>query len=54
MCKVGKFGVVYVAAVGIGIFLIFCISFFITRPIKQLTAATKEIAEGNYGEILMI
>lgn len=37
-------------AVGIGIILIFGISFFITRPIKQLTAATKKIAGGNYGE----
>lgn len=45
-----KFGTVYAAAVGIGIFLIFGISYFITRPIKRLTAATKEIAEGNYGE----
>ena len=45
-----KFGVVYAMAVGIGIFLIFGISFFITRPIKQLTAATKKIAGGNYGE----
>lgn len=45
-----KFGAVYAMAVGIGIFLIFGISFFITRPIKQLTAATKKIAEGNYRE----
>lgn len=45
-----KFGAVYATAVSMGIFLIFGISFFITRPIKQLTAATKEIAEGNYGE----
>ena len=45
-----KFGAVYAAAVGMGIFLIICISFIITRPIKRLTAATKEIAEGNYGE----
>ena len=45
-----KFGAVYAMAVGIGIFLIFGISFFITRPIKQLTAATKKIAEGDYGE----
>ncbi len=45
-----KFGVVYATAVGIGIFLIFGISFFITRPIKQLTAATRKMAEGNYGE----
>ena len=45
-----KFGVVYAMAVDIGIFLIFGISFFITRPIKQLTAATKKIAGGNYGE----
>ncbi|MDE7202138.1 MAG: HAMP domain-containing protein [Lachnospiraceae bacterium] len=45
-----KFGAVYAMAVGIGFFLIFGISFFITRPIKQLTAATKKIAEGDYGE----
>lgn len=45
-----KFGAVYAMAVGIGIFLIFSISFFITRPIKQLTAATKKIAGGSYGE----
>lgn len=45
-----KFGAVYAMAVGIGIFLIFGISFFITRPVKQLTAATKKIAGGNYGE----
>lgn len=45
-----KFEAVYAMAVGIGIFLIFGISFFITRPIKQLTAATKKIAEGDYEE----
>lgn len=45
-----KFRAVYGAAVGMGIFLIFSISFLITRPIKQLTAATREMAEGNYGE----
>lgn len=45
-----EFGAIYVTAVSIGIFLIFGISYFITRPIKQLTAATKKIAEGDYGE----
>lgn len=47
---VRKFGMVYAMAVGIGAFLIFGLSALITRPIKQLTAATKKIADGDYGE----
>lgn len=47
---VRKFGAVYAMAVGIGAFLIFGLSVLITRPIKQLTAATKKIADGNYDE----
>lgn len=45
-----KFGAVYAMAVGIGAFLIFGISVLITKPIKQLTVATKKIADGDYGE----
>ena len=45
-----KFGTVYALAIGIGICLVFGISAFITKPIKELTIATKKIAEGNYKE----
>lgn len=45
-----KFGTVYALAIGIGICLVFGISVFITKPIKELTIATKKIAEGNYKE----
>ncbi|MDE6608711.1 MAG: HAMP domain-containing histidine kinase, partial [Lachnospiraceae bacterium] len=47
---VGKFGTVYALAVGIGICLVYGISVFITKPIQELTIATKKIAEGDYKE----
>jgi len=50
---IGKFGTVYALAVGIGICLVFGISVFITRPVRQLTIATKKIAQGDYKERVM-
>lgn len=47
---VGKFGAVYGTAVCIGAILAFGLSLLITKPIKQLTAATGKIADGNYEE----
>ncbi len=47
---INKFGGVYFAAVFIGIFLIFGLSAFLTKPIKSLTVATKKIVDGNYQE----
>ncbi len=47
---ISKFGGVYFAAVFIGVFLIFGLSAFLTRPIKSLTIATKKIVDGNYQE----
>lgn len=47
---VGKFGVVYAVATGTGAVLIFGLSLLITKPVKQLTVATRKIADGNYGE----
>ncbi len=43
-----KFGMIYGVSIGTGILLIILLSFILTRPIKQLTEAAKEIAEGNY------
>lgn len=45
-----KFGVVYATAIGISSLLIFGLSAFLVKPIKLLTVATKEIADGNYKE----
>lgn len=45
-----KFGIVYAVAIGIGVLLIYFLSALVTRPIKQLTEATKKIADGNYQE----
>ncbi len=49
-----KFGVVYAVAIGIGVLLIYILSTLLTRPIKQLTEATKKIAEGNYQERIAV
>lgn len=45
-----KFGVVYAVAIGVGILLVIILSALLTHPIKQLTEATKKIADGNYQE----
>ena len=45
-----RFGYVYAVAIGAGILLIMLLSALLTRPIKQLTEATKKIADGNYQE----
>lgn len=47
---VEKFSVVYAAAIAVGMVLILGFSAALTKPIKRLTAATKKIADGNYGE----
>lgn len=49
-----KFGIVYVGAIVISMFLIFGLSTLLTRPIKQLAEVTKSIAGGNYGERIEI
>ena len=49
-----KFGVVYAVAIGIGVLLIYFLSTLLTRPIKQLTEATKKIADGNYQERIAV
>ncbi|MDE6845135.1 MAG: HAMP domain-containing histidine kinase [Lachnospiraceae bacterium] len=45
-----KFGMVYGVTIGVGSLLIFGLSSFLTKPVKQLTYATKKIADGNYKE----
>lgn len=45
-----KFGVVYGVIIGVGSLLIFGLSTMLTKPVKQLTNATKKIADGNYKE----
>lgn len=45
-----KFGVVYGVTIGVGSLLIFGLSSFLTKPVKQLTDATKKIADGEYSE----
>lgn len=49
-----KFGYVYAVATGVGVLLIILLSILITRPIKQLTEATKKIADGNYQERIRV
>ncbi len=44
---VGKFGAVYAAATGIAAVLILGMSYWLTRPVKLLTDATKKIADGR-------
>lgn len=44
------FGAVYAMAVGIGTLLTIGLSVSVTGPIRQLTAATKKIADGDYSE----
>lgn len=48
------FGGIYAMGVGICLCLIFFLSALFTRPIKQLTEATKKIADGNYQERITI
>lgn len=45
-----KFGVVYGVIMGVGSVLIFALSFTLTKPVKKLSEAAKEIADGNYGK----
>lgn len=45
-----KFGVVYGVTIGVGSLLIFGLSSLLTKPVKQLTDATKKIADGEYSE----
>lgn len=45
-----KFGMVYGVTMVIGAVLIFGLSNFLTKPVKQLTEATRKIADGNYKE----
>lgn len=47
---VEKFGVVYAAAIAVGMVLILGFSAVLTKPIKRLIAVTKKIADGNYRE----
>ncbi len=47
---VKKFGAVYAMAVGMGALIISGLSVLITKPVKQLTAATKKIADGDFSE----
>lgn len=49
-----RFGYVYAVATGVGVLLIILLSILITRPIKQLTEATKKIADGNYQERIRV
>lgn len=51
---VQKFGVVYALAISVGVFLIYFLSAYLTQPIKQLTEATKKIADGNYQERIIV
>lgn len=45
-----KFGIVYGVTIGVGSMLIFGLSSILTKPVKQLTDATKKIADGEYNE----
>ncbi len=45
-----KFGIVYGVIMGVGSVLIFALSFTLTKPVKNLSEAAKEIADGNYGK----
>lgn len=45
-----KFGVVYGVTIGVGSLLIFGLSRMLTKSVKELTEATKKIADGNYSE----
>ena len=45
-----KAGVVYAAAIAVGMVLILGFSAVLTKPIKRLIAVTKKIADGNYRE----
>ncbi|MDE7131155.1 MAG: HAMP domain-containing protein, partial [Lachnospiraceae bacterium] len=47
---IAKFGAVYGVTIGIGSLLIFGLSYLLTKPVKNLTEATKKIADGNYSE----
>lgn len=49
-----RFGCVYAVAIGAGVLLIILLSVLLTRPIKQLTEATKKIADGNYQEQIRV
>lgn len=49
-----RFGYVYAVAIGAGVLLIILLSVLLTRPIKQLTEATKKIADGNYQERIRV
>ena len=51
---VQRFGCIYAAALGTGMILIFFLSAFLTRPIKQLTEAARKIADGNYQERITV
>lgn len=48
------FGRVYVLAIGIAATLIYVLSTLLTRSIKRLTDATKQIADGNYEERIRV
>lgn len=41
---------VYLVLLAIGFPVIFCLSSFLTRPIKRVSMGARRIAEGNYGE----
>lgn len=45
-----KFGCIYAVSLSAGIVLITGLSLFLTRPLKQLTAAAQKIADGSYEE----
>lgn len=47
---IAKFGAVYGGTIGIGSLLIFGLSYLLTKPVKNLTEATKKIADGNYSQ----
>lgn len=47
---VGKFGAVYSVTMVVGAILIFGLSNVLTKPVKELTEATRKIADGNYKE----
>ncbi len=49
-----KFGTVYGISLCTGILLIIILSSILTRPIKQLTEATKEIADGYYQKRIQV
>ena len=47
---IGKFGAVYGVTMVVGAVLIFGLAYVLTKPVKELTEATKKIADGNYKE----